>query len=114
MPARATPRHRDRATGGVGRRSAGAVQVAALADTEGAGREAGDADRLGEGEPRRTFTSGLVGAEPAVGRVADGVPHRVDRLAALGNALVPQIAEWIGRRILEYERAAGSRREPVS
>jgi site-specific DNA-cytosine methylase len=32
----------------------------------------------------------------------------VDRLAALGNALVPQIAEWIGRRILEYERAAGS------
>jgi site-specific DNA-cytosine methylase len=31
----------------------------------------------------------------------------VDRLAALGNALVPQIAKWIGRRILEYERAAG-------
>jgi hypothetical protein len=38
----------------------------------------------------------------------------VDRLAALGNALVPQIAEWIGWRILEYERATGSRREPVS
>lgn len=52
------------------------------------------------------------GIEPAVGRVADGVPDRVDRLAALGNALVPQIAEWIGWRILEYERAAG--REPVS
>jgi len=51
-------------------------------------------------------------AEPGVGRVADGVPRRVDRLAALGNALVPQIAEWIGRRILEYERAAG--REAVS
>jgi hypothetical protein len=27
----------------------------------------------------------------------------VDRLAALGNALVPQIAEWIGRRILNFE-----------
>jgi hypothetical protein len=27
----------------------------------------------------------------------------VDRLAALGNALLPQIAEWIGSRILEYE-----------
>jgi site-specific DNA-cytosine methylase len=38
----------------------------------------------------------------------------VDRLAALGNALVPQIAEWIGRRILEYERAERSRREAVS
>ena len=46
------------------------------------------------------------GAEPGVGRVADGVPDRVDRLAALGNALVPQIAEWIGRRIIEYEREA--------
>lgn len=46
-------------------------------------------------------------AEPGVGRVADGVPDRVDRLAALGNALVPQIAEWIGWRIVEFERAEG-------
>jgi len=44
--------------------------------------------------------------EPDVGRVAHGVPDRVDRLAALGNALVPQIAEWIGRRIIDRE--AGS------
>ena len=41
--------------------------------------------------------------EPPVGRVAHGVPDRLARLSALGNALVPQIAEWIGRRIVAYE-----------
>jgi DNA (cytosine-5)-methyltransferase 1 len=42
-------------------------------------------------------------AEPDVGRVVDGLPFRVDRLKALGNALVPQIAEIIGRAIMARE-----------
>jgi DNA (cytosine-5)-methyltransferase 1 len=37
--------------------------------------------------------------EPNVGRVAHGVPKRVDRLRGLGNAVVPQIPEMIARRI---------------
>ena len=40
-------------------------------------------------------------AEPDVGRVAHGVPARVDRLRALGNSVVPQIPEIIGRAIME-------------
>ena len=41
--------------------------------------------------------------EPSVGRVANGVPRRVDRLKQLGNAVVPQIPEVIGRFIMAIE-----------
>ncbi len=40
-------------------------------------------------------------AQPPVCGVAHGVPNRVDRLRCLGNAVLPQVAEWIGRRIVE-------------
>lgn len=42
--------------------------------------------------------------EPDVGRVANGVPNRVDRLKQLGNAIVPQTAEFLGLAVLEREK----------
>ena len=39
--------------------------------------------------------------EPNVGRVAHGVPKRVDRLKSLGNSLVPHIPYFIGCVIIE-------------
>ncbi|WP_417926375.1 DNA cytosine methyltransferase [Deinococcus actinosclerus] len=47
---------------------------------------------------------GIWAAEPAVGRVAHGVPARVDRLRGLGNAVVPHEALLIGSLILAAER----------
>ena len=42
--------------------------------------------------------------EPELGRVAHGIPRRVDRLRSLGNAVVPQLVEVIGRAIMEAEK----------
>lgn len=46
--------------------------------------------------------------EPEPPRVADGVPNRMDRVGACGNAIVPLIAEIIGLSVLpdETRRAA--------
>ncbi|KKM68354.1 hypothetical protein LCGC14_1461650 [marine sediment metagenome] len=45
--------------------------------------------------------SGWWSSEPDVGRVAHGIPSRVDRLRGLGNAVVPQVAEGIGRELIK-------------
>jgi len=39
--------------------------------------------------------------EPNVGRVAHGIPGRVHRLKGLGNSIIPQIAEEIGKAIIK-------------
>lgn len=113
-------------------RAAGGSKAIDAADANGIGRERSaaehgegrrkksarsggvpDADNPGREEQLRAFTKpekhfaaqcrGFWSVEPDVGRVADGVPRRVDRLRGLGNAIVPQVAEYVGRCVMEME-----------
>lgn len=81
-----------------------------LADSDGAGLQGRFCEVLRQCEGERPFgscdPSGFGCAwlpEPAVGRVAHGIPNRVDRLRCLGNSIVPQIPEIIGRAIMQAE-----------
>jgi DNA (cytosine-5)-methyltransferase 1 len=40
-------------------------------------------------------------SSPSICGVDDGIPYRVDRLRALGNAIVPQCSEWVGHQIVK-------------
>ena len=65
-------------------------------------------DVKGEGQDREEYIARCSkgaeqwSVEPNVGRVANGVSNRVDRLKTLGNAVVPQVAYKVARMIYEY------------
>jgi len=80
----------------------------ALPDADGAGRvERDPADRPRPGAGRRVPARDRGwSATPELRRVADGVPRGLDgltlaRLRALGNAVVPRMAEAIGRLVIQ-------------
>jgi DNA (cytosine-5)-methyltransferase 1 len=84
--------------------SAGGARLVTSADISAAGpwglRSQADLQHVSDAP----FEPGDSWPQPLVRRVDDGVPDRVDRLHALGNAVVPQIPEIIGRAIMRSER----------
>jgi len=78
--------------GGQGRESSRSSQPEVLRQEDGTGGAEGIAANGGGSED-------WWAVEPDVGRVAHGVPARVAQLRALGNAIVPQIAQEIGNAI---------------
>lgn len=63
-------------------------------------RERDQSERQRDAESER---GGWWTTEPDVGRVANGVSRRVDRLRGLGNAIVPQVACQLIKRMIESE-----------
>lgn len=71
-------------------------------DYRGEQREAGESQQVeSRGGDRWGLREGNWTIEPELGRVANGIPHRVDRLKGLGNAIVPQVAYQILKGIKE-------------
>ena len=71
---------------------------------QGKSREQGGSEKNGN---RKTAKPEPVGfsqewpVEPSLGRVADGVDHRMDRLKAIGNGQVPRVAAEAFERLLK-------------
>ena len=82
-------------------RSSSASSSSANTNSEGSQRYGNKYKLRKSQEERKTSWSRWWESEPDVGRVAHGVPKRVDRLKCLGNSLVPQIPYYIGKVILE-------------
>lgn len=89
-------------------------QIALLSNTDGWGwQEPGPFGKCSNKKEDKTWETASIAdgclsniwqSEPKVDRVANGIPKRVDRIKALGNAIVPQLAFIIFKAIIELEQ----------
>ena len=92
-----------------GRRGLSGTEDMANTNSEGLERQWKSRNQFGSeftatesGEERQgEMGQGWWSVEPNVGRVAHGIPKRVDRLKSLGNSLIPQIPYYLGTVILK-------------
>jgi DNA (cytosine-5)-methyltransferase 1 len=79
--------------------NASVTSSANVADTDNSGREEQRWPQPAQAKHQAPQRRSWWPTEPSVGRVANGIPRRVDRLKGLGNAIVPQIAMRIAMTI---------------
>ena len=108
--ARATrePAHRSRQSGpGRWRQPSNRGDVSDSEPTRLERHERGELADQGDRRPDANITgSTWWSVEPDVGRLADGVSDRVGKLRCLGNAIVPQVAYQLIKRMIEAEEVS--------
>ncbi len=81
----------------------GSLEYVSNTNEEGlqGGQETRDSKESRQNREQQLTRQGWWSAEPKLGRVANGIPNRVDRIKCLGNAVVPQLAEVFAKAIKE-------------
>ncbi len=86
-----------------------------VADPNGTYGERGRASSGGQTQHPDSYLAGWEWwqVEPGVGRVANGIPRRMDRLRGLGNAVVPQVAEHVANTLIHrHQQVVASANDP--
>ena len=102
--------NREEGCSGVSGRAGDDTKVLANANGKGlqGQRRLEKASQVFTQEAIRLFSSSVGksqwGIEPDISRMVNGVPRRVDRTKCLGNAVVPQVAQFIGEIILQRDQ----------